>query len=116
MRKLSFVLSLLILLVLLSMPVASHPASKVSLSLEGKVLNVTVAHNVSNPENHYINEILVFLNDKEIIKQVFFVQTNDTQKVSYTIPSLKTGDEITVKTNCSNGGKRSETIVVKASS
>jgi len=35
------------------------------------------------------------------------------QKVSYTIPSLKPGDKITVKTNCSRGGKRSGTIIVE---
>jgi len=62
----------------------SHPASKVILSVEGKVLHVTVNHNVGNPENHYIKEILVFLNDKEIIRQMFFIQTGDMQKVSDT--------------------------------
>ena len=94
----------------------SHPASKVTLSAEGKVLHVTVNHNVSNPENHYINEILVFLNDKEIIKQIFLMQTDNIQKVSYTIPSLKPGDKVTVKTNCSRGGKRSGTITVEPAS
>lgn len=90
----------------------SHPASKVILSIEGKQVHITVNHNVGNSENHYINEVLVFLNDKEIIKQIFFMQTNNMQKVSYTIPSLKPGDKVTVKTNCSKGGKRSGTIII----
>jgi len=44
------------------------------------------------------------------------MQTGGMQKVSYTIPSLKPGDEVTVKTNCSRGGERSETITVEPAS
>jgi len=116
MRKKIFLLVLLILFLILSGQAFSHPASKVILSVEGKVLQVTVNHNVSNPENHYTEEILVILNDKEIIRQIFFIQTGDMQKVSYTIPSLKPGDKITVNTNCSRGGKRSGTITVEPAS
>lgn len=112
MRKNIIVLFLVILFLMFSAQAFSHPASKVTLLVEGKVLHVTVNHNVSNPENHYTEEILVFLNDKEIIRQIFFMQTGDMQKVSYTIPSLKPGDKVTAKTNCSRGGKRSGTITV----
>jgi len=110
------VLFLVILFLMFSSQAFTHPASKVTLLVEGKVLHVTVNHNVSNPENHYTEEILVFLNDKEIIRQMFFIQTGDIQKVSYTIPSLKARDKITVKTNCSRGGKRSGTITVEPAS
>ena len=110
------VLLLIVFLLMLSMLVHSHPAAKVTLSVEGKVLNVTINHNVGNSENHYINEIIVLLNDKEIIKQIFSTQIDNVQKVSYTIPSLKIGDKITVKTNCSRGGKRSGTITVEPAS
>ena len=113
MKKNFFILSIVILLIIVSIPASSHPASKVTLSVEGKVLNVSVNHSVDNPENHYIDEIIVLLNDKEIIKQIFFIQTDNLQKVTYTIPSLKAGDKITVKTNCRRGGKRSETITVE---
>jgi len=110
------VLFLVILFLIFSSQAFTHPASKVTLLVEGKVLHITVNHNVSNPENHYTEEILVFLNDKEIIRQMFFIQTGDMQKVSYMIPSLKAGDKVTVKTNCSRGGKRSGTITVEPTS
>jgi len=116
MKKNIIVLFLVIIFLMLSAQAFSHPASKVALLVEGKVLHITVNHNVGNPENHYINEILVFLNDKEIIRQMFFIQTGDMQKVSYMIPSLKAGDKVTVKTNCSRGGKRSGTITVEPAS
>lgn len=116
MRKNIIFLFLVILFLMFSVQAFSHPASKVTLLTEGKVLHVTVNHNVGNPENHYIKEILVFLNDKEIIRQIFFMQTDNMQNVSYTIPSLKPGDKVTVKTNCSRGGKRSGTITVEPAS
>ena len=109
-------LFLVILFLMFSMQGFSHPASKITLSTEGTVLHITVNHDVGSSENHYINEILVFLNDKEIIRQIFFMQTGNMQKVSYTIPSLKAGDKVTVKTNCSRGGKRSGTITVEPAS
>ena len=113
MKKQIIILFLVVLFLTFSMQALSHPASKVILSIEGKVVHVTVKHNVSNPENHYIDEILLFLNDKEIIKQILFMQTGDMQEVYYTIPSLKPGDKVTVKTNCSRGGNRSGTITVE---
>jgi hypothetical protein len=116
MRNKIFFLFLVILFFMLSAQAFSHPASKVTLLVEGKVLQVTVNHTVGNAENHYTEEILVFLNDKEIIRQIFYMQTGDMQKVSYTIPSLKPGDEVTVNTNCSRGGKRSKTITVEPAS
>ncbi len=81
MRKNIIVLFLVILFLMFSSQVFSHPASKVTLLVEGKVLHITVNHNVGNSENHYINEILVFLNDKEIIRQMFFIQTGDMQNL-----------------------------------
>jgi len=116
MIKSIIVLFLVILFLMLPAQAFSHPARKVTLLVEGKVLYITVNHNVSNPKNHYTKEILVFLNDKEVIRQIFFLQTDNVQKVSYTIPSLKPGDQITVKTNCSRGGKRSGKITVEPSS
>ena len=116
MRKNIIFLFLVMLFLMFSMQGFSHPASKITLSTDGTVLHITVNHDVGSSENHYINEILVFLNEKEIIRQIFSIQTNNTQEVSYTIPSLKPGDEITVSANCSRGGKRSETIIVKPAS
>jgi len=105
-------LFLLIMCLFLPTQAFSHPASKVILSVEDKILQVTVQHNVGNPQTHYINEITVTLNGKKIITQLFFLQTDNTQKVSYTIPSLKPGDTITVLAHCNRGGNREGTITV----
>lgn len=106
-------LFLFIMCLFLPTQVFSHPASKVILSVEGNILHVTIQHNVGNPQTHYINEITVTLNGKKIITQLFFLQTDNTQKVSYTIPSLKPGDTITVLAHCNKGGNRKGTITVQ---
>ena len=106
-------LFLLIMCLFLPTQAFSHPASKVILSMEGNILHVTVQHNVGNPQTHYINEIIVTLDGKKIITQLFFLQTDNTQKVSYTIPSLKSGDTITVEASCNRGGIRKGAITVK---
>lgn len=113
MKKNIIFLFLLIICLFLPTQAFSHPASKVILSVEGNILHVTVQHNVGNPQTHYINEIIVTLNGKKIITQLFFLQTDNTQKVSYTIPSLKSGDTITVEASCNRGGIRKGTITVK---
>ncbi|GAH26892.1 unnamed protein product [marine sediment metagenome] len=113
MKKNIIFLFLLIMYLFLPTQAFSHPASKVILSVEGNILHVTVQHNVGNPQTHYINEIIVILNGKKIITQLFFLQTDNTQKVSYTIPSLKSGDTITVEASCNRGGIRKGTITVK---
>lgn len=113
MKKNVIFLFLLIMFLFLPIQAFSHPASKVILSVEGNILHVTVQHNVGNPQTHYINKIIVTLNEKKIITQLFFLQTDNTQKASYTIPSLKSGDTITVEASCSRVGIRKGTIVVK---
>jgi len=112
-KKSIIFLFLLIMCLFLPTQAFSHPASKVILSVEGNILHVTVQHNVGNPQTHYINKIIVTLNEKKIIIQLFFLQTDNTQKVSYIIPSLKSGDTITVEASCNRGGIRKGTITVK---
>ena len=106
-------LFLLIMCLFLPTQALSHPAGKVILSVEGNILQVTAQHNVGNPQTHYIDEITVTLNGKKIITQLFSLQTGNTQKVSYTIPSLKSGDTITVLAHCNKGGNRKETITIQ---
>jgi len=59
MRKKIHVLFLVILFLMFSVQVSSHPASKVTLLIEGIVLHVIVNHDVGSVKDHYIKEILV---------------------------------------------------------
>lgn len=107
------IVSLFIIVSLFSvMPIYAHPASNILLEVKDTMLMVTVEHDTSKPESHYIDEITVILNGNKIITQLFSMQTGNTQNVSYIIPSLKSGDSITVDTHCSKGGNLKKTITV----
>ena len=94
----------------------AHSASRLQLSVDmskkwGNTLEVKVIH--SGGSSHYINKIVVVLNEKEILNHKLFAQTSDkSQRVYYTIPSLKKGDKLYVEATCNKGGtKVSETVV-----
>ncbi|MFH1767650.1 MAG: hypothetical protein ABH858_00630 [Candidatus Omnitrophota bacterium] len=91
----------------------THPAQRIEIAADNKLVNISVKHRVSDPASHYINQITVSLNGKEIIKQTFLLQSGNEQNVSYTVPSLKAGDAIDAEANCSKGGRRKESIAIK---
>jgi len=91
----------------------AHQPSRITLQVNGIQLLVVVAHEVSDPNVHYIDQILVSLNGKPIIRQFFSTQTGNEQKVTYTIPGLKSGDNIEVQANCARGGQLRQTLAVK---
>jgi hypothetical protein len=94
----------------------AHPPSDIKISFEPstKVVKAVIIHNVSNVLNHYISKVDVGLNGKEIIEQSISRQdNNDSQTVSYFIPDLKAGDEISVEGYCSISGTLKKKIVVE---
>lgn len=93
----------------------AHPASKVMLAFDAETseLTVTFNHKVRDAEDHFIYEVTVFLNNKEIIQQKLSSQdTTSEGKLIYRITDAKTGDVIKVTTACNKSGKKSQTITV----
>ncbi|OGI11390.1 MAG: hypothetical protein A2Y40_05965 [Candidatus Margulisbacteria bacterium GWF2_35_9] len=99
--------------IILSSVVFAHPPSKVNLSVSSNVLAVIADHEVKQPKKHFIYEITVKLNRKDIISQTLSEQIGHTQSVSYTIPSLKKGDQLTVQASCNKFGSKKATLVIK---
>jgi desulfoferrodoxin (superoxide reductase-like protein) len=94
--------------ILLSAVAYAHPPSdiKITFDSETKMLNALIIHDVSNPSKHYIKEVDVFLNGKEIIRQSISQQDNfDSQRVSFFIPDAKINDVFSVEAYCSISGK-----------
>lgn len=95
---------------------SAHPANKlkVSYTQDTQILNVSFLHEVSDPDDHYIKEIKVFLNGDEIIKQKLTSQESSVGgEFSYRIVNLEAGDKLNVTTLCNKGGKNSEEIVLE---
>jgi len=97
--------------------VYAHPPSdiKITFDPDTKVLQAIIYHNTSNPGNHYIKNVDIGLNGKEIIKhQISREDNNETQAVSYLIPDAKAGDSLSVEGYCSISGKLKKEIAVTA--
>ncbi|MEO0092422.1 MAG: hypothetical protein ABIK61_06915 [candidate division WOR-3 bacterium] len=104
----------LIMLFLAVSVIVAHPADSIKMTFDstGTILNIQVYHSVRNPNNHYINSIMVDINGKEIVKQNFFRQNDNlTQVALYKIIDVKEKDKINVTTQCNIAGKKKATLI-----
>lgn len=93
----------------------AHPASKVMLEFNTETSELTVRfdHKVRDAADHFVYEVTVFLNNKEIIEQKLSSQdTTDQGMLVYRITDARAGDTIKVTTACNKSGKKSQTITV----
>ena len=115
MRRMEAFLIVFIFLAVASTAYA-HPPSDIKIDFDPKtkMLHAVIVHNTSNPLNHYIKEVDVGLNGKEIIKHIISREdNNEEQTVSYLIPDVKDGDVLSVEGHCSISGKLKKEITVK---
>lgn len=88
---------------------SAHPASKVEAKFDiaKKILSIDFLHSVKNNSKHFITEVTVKLNGKEIIKQNINIQ-DDNKKgdLVYKISEAKVGDVFEINTRCNKGGKK----------
>ncbi len=101
-----------IILVILSLIIAvgalAHPASEVTATYdtETKILKVEYQHEVDKPDKHFIYEVVVKINKKELIKQKLNLQDNEEMgSLIYKINQAKVGDSVEVITKCNKSGK-----------
>lgn len=94
---------------------AAHPPSRVDLEFDStnRILTVTVKHPTRDAAEHYINKLVVALNDEEIIEQEISLQPNDESvRVSYILPDAGMGDTIVVTAHCNVFGKKKATYEI----
>jgi desulfoferrodoxin (superoxide reductase-like protein) len=95
---------------------SAHPPTGIELEYdtETQVLTVRILHSVKKVNNHFIDKIVVELNDNEIITQKFARQSSEPyQEVQYTIIDAKTGGSIAVTGFCNISGKKKVTLEVE---
>jgi hypothetical protein len=77
------------------------------------MLSVSYLHSVKNNSKHFITEIAIELNGKEIITQQLNFQDDKKQgDLSYKIIDAKENDKIKVTTRCNKGGKKGTELKV----
>jgi hypothetical protein len=103
------------LFVLAVLFLSAHPPVKLQASFDIDSFGLTLeySHRVRSAEDHYIKNIVVFLNNTEIISQVLTLQENEEGgKVCYTIPDAKAGDVIEIEAECNKGGTKTTSIAI----
>lgn len=105
-----------LLIVIFVNDVYAHPPNEVELTFEEEtaILTVGVSHMVGKPAKHYIDKVVVELNDEEIIVQRFIIQGSDAkQEANYIIPGVKAGDIISVTAYCNISGKKNKILQIE---
>jgi lipopolysaccharide export system protein LptA len=114
MKKSFIILSILFLFSIISL--SAHPASSVSASFdkEQSTLSISFKHQVKNNADHFVSEVVVLKNKKEIISQKLTYQdTSDGGALVYKINDLKPKDKLEIVTTCNKIGKKSQTLEIK---
>jgi len=110
-----WMMSIIVSLIFTSVGFA-HMPSAVELELDNdtKVLTVHVTHPVSKLDKHYVEKVVVELNDKEIVTQTFRSQKDgEGQEAMYIIIDANVGDTIAVTGYCSVSGKKKASLTVE---
>jgi len=112
----------LVVITILALPLTllfAHPASNIKADYKAadKSLAVDVTHMLSTAKNtdgkkHFIKEITVSLNGKQVEKKTFTSQTGDHVTATFKV-NAKSKDKISIAAVCSLAGTKTEEIVVK---
>jgi hypothetical protein len=114
-KKCIIIIIMLITVQFLSIQVAAHPPSNIELTytIENNVLDATIYHQVSNPNDHYIYKVEIWKNDELIITENYNNQPdNSVFTYSYIIDSSQGGDVLELKATCSITGSYTEEIII----
>lgn len=93
-----------------------HPPSDIDITFgsEDSILTVYVAHRVANPNNHYIDRVIIELDGNEIIDhQISRQDDGDGVLLEYRLPDTKTGMVLNVITTCNRYGSLSKEIEIQ---
>lgn len=85
----------------------AHPPSAVTVKYDAaaSTVSVNVSHQVRDEKEHFVYEIKLLKNGKQIVLQDFSIQTDKLKQTAvYTVPGLIKGDEITAVAYCNHVG------------
>lgn len=112
--KKSLIINLMIGFILFSGVAFAHPPSTINATFDQqtKILTIQTIHNVPNPSgDHYIQEMKVKLNGKDMIIQYFLTQTSSgIQEAQYLLIDAHSGDTIEVYALCNKFGDKTITL------
>lgn len=93
----------------------AHPPAEVKLEYhaETQILSMNILHPTPDIQKHFIEEIIVMLNGKELVKQLFNTQMQaEGHKAICMVYGAKPGDEIVVIAKCNVFGKKKVSYII----
>lgn len=93
----------------------AHPPESITLdyNLSSKTLIVTIVHNTSSPNSHYINKVTLKKNGKPTGSYTYQNQSDSSEVIyTYKIPA-NIGDTFEVTASCNRYGTKTATLIVK---
>lgn len=104
------------LLFLSSIGVYAHSPSNMSLSYNNTIneLKVSITHQVSDPETHYVFQIIVKINGLVNITQDYSSQPSSSFTYTYKNIEAVEGDTFEVTANCNQGGSITKQLTVSS--
>lgn len=111
-----YILMVIFMLLFICQAAYAHPPSRMRMSYDkpSRTLKITITHAVTNPESHYVKEVVVKIEGDDVLEHRLSEQeTDNTQFVQYSIPDVESGDLIRVEVHCSSFGKRMKELTIK---
>ncbi len=94
--------------------VSAHPAKKVNLTYKNGVLKIEAVHGVKDPAKHYIKTLQIKVDDKVVKEINLDKQSSSLSEVTeVSLPGLKKGAKIKVKSTCSQFGSKQGKLTVE---
>jgi len=115
MKNYQYLMWPILMSMVLALSLPAHPPTEVKLiyNPETQILTVDILHPTPDIQKHIINEVLVFLNGEEIVRQSFTKQMNkEHHKMACLVNHAKPGDEIVVIAHCNVFGKKKVTYTI----
>lgn len=94
----------------------AHPPSAMTVTYDvsASTLKIEAVHPVKDENDHYIKNISVMLNDKEIVNQKFAKQLDKQKEPAvYIVPGVKAGDQFSVAAECNRFGTKKVSMKVQ---
>jgi len=108
------------LLVMISSFIFAHAPSDITLNYDAKtgMLSINVIHPIAStkapdPMKHFVKDITVSVNGKNIIVETISFQQSDNGAISTFLLKVKKDDRVSVKASCSLAGVKTSEIVIK---
>ncbi|MBN2238011.1 MAG: hypothetical protein JW729_10650 [Bacteroidales bacterium] len=109
-------ISLILVLLAFSFAAMSNPPKKVTLKfdLKSQEIDVNIQHSVGDITDHFIENVVVKLNDQEVVNENYDKQKDTKGDLfRYKLENVKKGDVLEVTATCNKWGKKTSKITIE---